>query len=82
MDPLKPFLNQRLIFLVQFLSDSSKIISNTANDSEVGLSRHLVSVVVDKKMPHGQESLKIQNVKFDITVPPCKLYIEYLMSKL
>ena len=32
--------------------------------------------------PHGQESLKVQNVEFDITEPPCKLYIEYLMLKI
>ena len=25
--------------------------------------------------PHGQESLKMQNVEFDVTVPPCKLYL-------
>ena len=31
---------------------------------------------------HGQESLKMKNVEFNITVPPCKLYIEYQMSKI
>ena len=36
----------------------------------------------DGLIPHGQESLKMQNVEFNITVPPCKLYIEYLMSKI
>ena len=32
--------------------------------------------------PHGQESLKIHYIEFDIAVPLCKMYIEYIMSKI
>ena len=32
--------------------------------------------------PLGQLSLKIHYVEFDITVPPCKLYIENVTLKI
>ena len=34
------------------------------------------------KNSHGQESLKIHYIEFDIAVPFCKMYIEYKMSKI
>ena len=32
--------------------------------------------------PRGQESLKIHYIQFNIAVPLCKMYIEYIMSKI
>ena len=32
--------------------------------------------------PYGPLSLKMQNVEFDITVPPCKLYVKNLTAKI
>ena len=42
----------------------------------------MFKTLISSLFPHGQESLKIHYIKFDIAVPLCKMYIEYIMSKI
>ena len=47
-----------------------------------GASSWQCSTALVKINPHGQESLKIHYIEFDIAVPLCKMYTEYIMLKI